>query len=82
MARQLLKRPSEPGSTAYASITEVSQTSRIWDLTNGETKMEFRGHEHVVECAVFAPIIAYPAIRELAGVGVSDSHPPQKWRCS
>lgn len=33
--------------------------------------MELRGHEHVVECAVFAPIVAYPAIRELAGLGVS-----------
>lgn len=47
------------------------QTSRVWDLMNGETKMDFRGHEHVVECAVFAPVVAYPSIRELAGLGVS-----------
>ena len=33
--------------------------------------MELRGHEHVVECAVFAPIVAYAAIRELAALGVS-----------
>lgn len=33
--------------------------------------MELRGHEHVVECAVFAPLNAYPAIRELAGLKVS-----------
>lgn len=33
--------------------------------------MELRGHEHVVECAVFAPVVAYAAIRELAGLGVS-----------
>jgi len=46
------------------------QTSRIWDFASGETKMELRGHDHVVECAVFAPIIAYPAIRELAGIQV------------
>jgi len=51
----------------------ATKTSRIWDLSNGETKMELRGHEHVVECAVFAPVIAYPAIRELAGLPVSSS---------
>ena len=33
--------------------------------------MELRGHDHVVECAVFAPVVAYPAIRELAGLNVS-----------
>jgi platelet-activating factor acetylhydrolase IB subunit alpha len=33
--------------------------------------MELRGHEHVVECAVFAPVIAYTAIRELTGLIVS-----------
>ncbi|OXG81983.1 nuclear distribution protein PAC1, partial [Cryptococcus neoformans MW-RSA36] len=43
-------------------------TSRVWDFSTGETKMELRGHEHVVECAVFAPLNAYPAIRELAGL--------------
>ncbi|KAE8538749.1 nuclear distribution protein PAC1 [Cryptococcus gattii VGV] len=43
-------------------------TSRVWDFSTGETKMELRGHEHVVECAVFAPVNAYPAIRELAGL--------------
>jgi hypothetical protein len=37
--------------------------------------MELRGHEHVVECAVFAPIVAYPAIRELAALGVSFAQP-------
>ena len=30
--------------------------------------MEFRGHDHVVECAIFAPIVAYPFIREMIGV--------------
>lgn len=30
-------------------------------------KQELRGHEHVVECSVFAPLAAYPALRELAG---------------
>lgn len=46
------------------------QTSRIWDAQTGETKSELRGHEHVVEVAVFAPIAAYAAIRELAGIAV------------
>lgn len=32
--------------------------------------MQLRGHEHVVECALFAPVNAYPAIRELAGLKV------------
>ena len=39
---------------------------------NGETKMEFRGHDNVVEVAAFAPISAYPAIRELGGLPVGD----------
>jgi hypothetical protein len=33
-------------------------------------KMEFRGHDHIIEIAVFAPAVAYPAIRELAGLPV------------
>jgi platelet-activating factor acetylhydrolase IB subunit alpha len=32
--------------------------------------MELRGHEHVAEVITFAPIAAYPAIRELAGIPV------------
>ena len=46
------------------------QTSRVWDVGSGDTKSELRGHEHVVECAVFAPVAAYPAVRELAGLAV------------
>jgi len=33
--------------------------------------MEMRGHEHDVEVVVFAPIAAYAAIREVAGIPVS-----------
>ena len=33
-------------------------------------KMEFRGHDHIIEIAVFVPAVAYPAIRELAGLPV------------
>lgn len=32
--------------------------------------MEFRGHDHIIEIAVFAPAVAYLAIRELAGLPV------------
>ena len=32
--------------------------------------MELRGHDHVVEVVTFAPIAAYSAIRELAGIPV------------
>jgi hypothetical protein len=49
------------------------QTVRVLDPTNGETKMEFRGHENDVEVVVFAPIAAYSPIRELAGIPVSDT---------
>ncbi len=44
------------------------QTARIWELSTGETKVELRGHEHVVEVAIFAPVSSYPALRELAGL--------------
>lgn len=40
----------------------------MWDFAAGETKAELRGHDHVVECAVFAPVSAYAAIRELGGI--------------
>jgi WD40 repeat protein len=43
----------------------VVQTARLWDVSTGETKMEFRGHDHVIECAIFVPVNAYPYIREL-----------------
>lgn len=32
--------------------------------------MELRGHEHTIEVVVFAPVAAYAAIRELAGIPV------------
>ena len=49
---------------------DAAQTARIWDANKGDGKAELRGHEHVVEVAVFAPIAAYSAIRELAGITV------------
>jgi hypothetical protein len=44
------------------------KTSRLWEVSTGECKMDFRGHDHVVECAIFVPVIAYPFVRELIGV--------------
>ena len=49
-------------------LTNGLQSARIWDASTGETKADFRGHDNVVEAAVFAPASAYPAIRELAGI--------------
>lgn len=46
------------------------QTARVWDVGTGETKVELRGHEHVVETAVFAPVASYPALFELSGIKV------------
>ncbi len=48
----------------------VFQTARIFDPLSGESKMELRGHEHTIEVVVFAPVAAYAAIRELAGIPV------------
>ncbi|TPX53936.1 hypothetical protein PhCBS80983_g06101 [Powellomyces hirtus] len=50
------------------------QTIRIWDSGTGDCRMEMRGHEHVVECIAFAPVSAYPYIRELIG----STAPPSK----
>ena len=61
------------GSVYLFSFTRThqrDQTVRIWDPLTGESKMELRGHEHDVEVVIFAPIAAYAAIRELAGIPV------------
>ncbi|KAK4704069.1 platelet-activating factor acetylhydrolase IB subunit alpha, partial [Phenoliferia sp. Uapishka_3] len=53
----------------WTSVIRLQKkTSRVWDAQTGETKAELRGHDHVVEVAVFAPSSAYAAIRELAGI--------------
>ncbi|EIW84827.1 dynein regulator [Coniophora puteana RWD-64-598 SS2] len=62
--------PSEDGKLLASSSND--QTARIWDASNGEYKMELRGHENVVEVVAFAPIAAYGAIRELAGLPTND----------
>lgn len=37
--------------------------------------MELRGHEHVVEAAIFAPFASYAALRELGGIAVREPSP-------
>ena len=43
----------------------VLQTARLWDAKSGEAKAELRGHDHFVLVGVFAPVVAYTAIKEL-----------------
>jgi len=62
--------PSSDGKLIVSGSND--QTARIWDPLSGETKMEFRGHDHIVEIAVFAPPVAYSSIRELAGLPNTD----------
>lgn len=54
--------PSEDGKLLASCSND--QTARIWDVQKGETKMDFRGHDHVVECAIFLPVVSYPFIWE------------------
>lgn len=48
------------------------QTVRLWDPMTGEAKSELRGHTNDVLVVAFAPIAAYGAIRELAGIPNTD----------
>ncbi|TDL24956.1 dynein regulator [Rickenella mellea] len=58
--------PSDDGRLLASCSND--HTARIIDFQSGETKADLRGHENVIECVEFAPINAYPAIRELAGI--------------
>ena len=58
------------------SLRANGQTARLWDFATGETKAELRGHENAVDVAVFAPVVAYPSIRELAGLQVRGTLKP------
>ncbi|KAI0811223.1 nuclear distribution protein PAC1 [Irpex lacteus] len=63
------------GHSAWVrSSCSGDHTARLIDPSSGETKMEFRGHDNAVEVVVFAPVYAYPAIRELAGLTNVDKH--------
>ncbi|KAJ8611543.1 hypothetical protein MRB53_037950 [Persea americana] len=49
------------------------QTIRLWETATGETRNAFIGHDHVVECCVFAPAASYEHLAALAGL----KKPPQ-----
>ena len=46
---------------------ESCKTVHIVELDSGTTKSELRGHDNVVEAAVFVPVSCLPSIRELLG---------------
>jgi hypothetical protein len=50
------------------------QTARLVELDSGFTKSELRGHDNVVESALFIPVSCIPAIRELLGQKVPSFH--------
>ncbi len=60
-------RCSEDGKLAVTASND--QMVRVWDISSsGETKVvELRGHDHVVECAIFVPTTAYTTLKELVG---------------
>jgi len=66
--------PSDDGRILASCSND--HTARIWDYQSGETKCELRGHENVVETVAFAPVNAYPAIRELGGITSERSKQP------
>ena len=44
------------------------QTGRLWDASSGENKIVFLGHEHTIECCIFAPAASYGHLAALAGL--------------
>lgn len=44
------------------------QIARITDLNTDAMKVEMRGHDNFIECAVFVPAIATPPVRELVAL--------------
>lgn len=65
-----------PASRFNETHVFFCQTARIWDYQSGDTKIELRGHENVIETIVFAPANSYPAIRELGGIVADRSKQP------
>lgn len=65
-------RSLSPSFDGLSLLTAGSdQIAKIHDITTSKSKMEFRGHEHVIECAVYAPPSTYKHIAKLAGAPVT-----------
>ncbi|KAF5392747.1 hypothetical protein D9757_000907 [Collybiopsis confluens] len=58
--------PSEDGRFIITSAGD--HTSKVVELSSGEVKAEFRGHDNDVEAAEFCPPNAVAAVRELVAV--------------
>ncbi|KAH9896073.1 dynein regulator [Cubamyces lactineus] len=58
--------PSLDGRLLVTSC--MDHTARVIETANGNLKAEFRGHDNVVENAIFAPRNAVPTISELTGL--------------
>lgn len=52
----------------FLPASNVPQTARITDIESGTVKVELRGHENRVECAVFVSTVSTPAVRELVAL--------------
>ena len=52
----------------YGVFELTAQVARIWDAQGKSTdsRYELRGHEHVIECAIFAPVSAYPYLADMS----------------
>ncbi|PIL30406.1 transporter [Ganoderma sinense ZZ0214-1] len=58
--------PSPDGR--YLATSCMDHTARVIEIETGATKAEFRGHNNVVENAIFVPRNAVPTICELLGL--------------
>ncbi|KAG2752677.1 dynein regulator [Suillus brevipes Sb2] len=58
--------PSDDGRLLASASKD--KTAKLWDPLTGECKGELRGHDNELEAVCFAPVAAYAAIRELAGL--------------
>ena len=65
-ARGLIRCVNETRSLGVPELTW--QVARIWDAQgkSADSKYELRGHEHVIECAIFAPISSYPYLADMS----------------
>ncbi|KAI0313948.1 dynein regulator [Amylostereum chailletii] len=59
----------------YVVTCSMDHTARVVELATGTTKAELRGHDNVVESAIFVPRVAVPAIRELVGQKTGTTQP-------